>query len=210
MAEGFYYTAAADDCIMSIANRFGFLWKTIWNHPENTGLRKLRKEPNVLLEGDQVFIPELRTRDFSRGTEARHKFRRKGVPERVRFHFLEDGKPRSDVSYVLIVEGRSFKGRTDANGYLEALVPPGARSGTLVLGEGDDAEKYELQLGRMDPVSEMSGACMRLESLGFDCGEDKEKGFADALKSFQLWKGMEPTGELDNTTQQALLKAFEC
>jgi hypothetical protein len=62
MEDGFFYTAGDDDCILSLAAWYGFLWQTIWNHPQNSDLHKLRKHPNVLFAGDRVFIPYRRLR----------------------------------------------------------------------------------------------------------------------------------------------------
>ncbi len=208
-----YYTVEHDDCVLDVAYRHGFHWKTIWNHSKNAPLRDLRKEPNVLLAGDQVFIPEPQLRFESRNTEKRHTFRRKGIPARARFRFLDGGEPRKDVPYILTIDGKSVTGRTDADGALEVAVPPDARHGTLVLSVGDEAEHYELALGRMDPVSEIRGACMRLQSLGFissDDDEDEEACLVGALQSFQQAKGLEITGKLDEKTKHELQKAFGC
>jgi hypothetical protein len=42
----------------SIAAESGFSWEFLWARPQNQQLRALRKNPNVLMEGDEVFIPE--------------------------------------------------------------------------------------------------------------------------------------------------------
>lgn len=74
------YTVQQGDCILSITHERGFHWETIWNHSSNSALKTLRKNPNVLMEGDVVHIPDLRLKQESGGTEQKHKFKLKGVP----------------------------------------------------------------------------------------------------------------------------------
>ena len=51
--------AIADgDSVESVALDNGLFWQSVWNHPENAALRKLRKDqPNILEEEDQLFLP---------------------------------------------------------------------------------------------------------------------------------------------------------
>ena len=58
-------TISLGDSIPSLAKDNGFFPDTIWNHPQNAGLRSKRKSQNQLYPGDEVFIPELR-----KGTDA--------------------------------------------------------------------------------------------------------------------------------------------
>ena len=52
-------TVGSDDSILSIAKQNGFYWSTLWNHPKNSQLKSLRKKPEVLQEGDQVYVPKI-------------------------------------------------------------------------------------------------------------------------------------------------------
>ena len=67
------YVAKAGDCLTSIAFEHGFDWKTLWNHPNNAKLRDARKDPNVLLAGDVVHIPERNPKQLTLATGQRHK-----------------------------------------------------------------------------------------------------------------------------------------
>ena len=48
------------DCMASIGEQYGFHWETLWDLAENADLKKNRKNPNVLFEGDEVTIPDKR------------------------------------------------------------------------------------------------------------------------------------------------------
>jgi hypothetical protein len=126
------------DCISSIAVENGFFWKTLWEHANNRDLREARHDPNVLLPGDRVFVPEKRLRDESGATEQRHRFRKKGEPAKLRLHLLESGSPRANQPYTLAIDGKLFSGSTDGDGRLECTIPPNAKRGRLLVGESHD------------------------------------------------------------------------
>lgn len=208
--EGEYYTAKANDCMSSIADLYGFFWKTLWFHSQNQALRRLRKNPNVLLENDQVWIPAKQTRWESKNTDARHKFVLLGVPTKFRIRFADSGKPRANVPYVLTVDGAIFTGSTDSNGKIEHAIPPNAQQGTLVLGQGDQTEIFNLDLGALAPVSEPAGAIARIRSLGYHCAIDDKEGLTQALRSFQAENHLQVSGKLDASTQSKLTQVFGC
>lgn len=208
--EGDYYNANDDDCISSIADQYGFFWKTLWLHPQNKDLRTLRKNPNVLLKGDQVFVPPKELKQEERPTEGRHTFVRKGIPSLLRLRFTKSGEARANLPYILIIDGSSTRGSTDGDGRIEVPIPPRAQQGTLILGEGKEAQHHTLDLGMMNPVDEPDGAIKRLESLGYDCGLDKETGLSQALKSFQADNGIPLSGDLDTATQNKLSQLYGC
>ena len=151
--EGEYYSAKVDDCMSSIASQFGFFWETLWFHPKNGDLRKLRKNPNVLLEDDQVWIPQKQIKQVEAPVDALHTFQVKGVTTMFRLRFTDSGKPRANIPYVLTIDGNLFTGSTDSDGKIEVPIPPNAQEGTLVLGQGKEAKTYTLDLGSIAPVS---------------------------------------------------------
>jgi hypothetical protein len=202
------YEVQQGDCIESIAFEHGHFWETIWNHPDNQQLKSLRRDPNVLLAGDKVFVPDLRPKDESGATEQRHSFKRKGVPSKLRIVLKdENDQPRADVPYTLEIDGQLFSGQTDGQGGLQHRIPPDAKQGKLTIGTGDEAEEHELQLGHIDPITEVSGVQARLNNLGFDSGAiDGELGpqTKDAIRAFQAEYGLPVTGEPDQATRDKL------
>lgn len=87
------HTIEPGDCFESIALQYGFFAETLWNHADNTDLRDLRKDRNILMSGDVVHVPDLDVQDQTAATEQRHRFRRKGVPARLRMKFLRPKPP---------------------------------------------------------------------------------------------------------------------
>ncbi len=119
----------------SIAKETGFLWRTLWNLPDNAQLKGLRQDPNALLPGDVVVIPALRAKEVSKATDQTHQFVRKGDPCRLKLHLLRsDGRPRANLTYTLQLDGAPFaEGETDADGYVEHFLPATAREAALLL-----------------------------------------------------------------------------
>ena len=84
------YQVKQGDCISSIAYEHGFFPDTIWNHPDNAELKRLRKEMNLLEVGDIVKIPEKVEKKESIATEQEHRFVKKGVPAKLRMKILKE------------------------------------------------------------------------------------------------------------------------
>ena len=157
------YTVQEGDCFLSIAYQRGFFWETLWNLPDNAGLRDARQDPGELLVGDRVMIPDLRIKKVPASTDARHQFVKRGVPAKLRLVVEYEDMPVSNKDYVLVVDGSTRKGKTDEQGFLEISIPPNAAEGFLEV----DGLRFDLQLGALDPHSEDVGIQHRLATLGF-------------------------------------------
>ena len=114
------YEVVSGDCIDSIALRHGLFPETLWNHSSNAELKKSRKDPNVLFPGDKLFIPDIRLKQVDSPTEKKQRFRRKGVPAKLKLRFLKakDTPPKAEESQA--------SGDDDCSSYSEsaAAAPP--------------------------------------------------------------------------------------
>ncbi|MBN1766856.1 MAG: peptidoglycan-binding protein [Sedimentisphaerales bacterium] len=205
MAE---HTVKQGDCIASIAMKYGFWGKTLWNLSENSELKKIRKDPNILLPGDTVFIPEKEIKEESCETEKKHRFRRKGVPEKLRIVLKVEGEPRADAKCHILIDGRLTEDVTDSEGRLTIAIPPNAQKGKVTLVDG--GEEFELDLGGLDPITEITGVQARLANLGFDLDvtghmDQKTK---DAIKEFQRRHDLTVTDELNDDLRNKLKEVF--
>jgi N-acetylmuramoyl-L-alanine amidase len=203
MAQGKRYRVKQGDCISSIADENGLFWESIWQHAENSGLRDLRGDPNVLVAGDKVFIPDKVTKEESCAVDQSHKFTKLGVPAKLNLQILDNHQVQANEPFELMVDGVTYTGTTDGDGRLEQSIGPSAQNARLTL--TNSGRIYELELGGMDPVTESEGVKARLENLGFDTSGDEEK-LIQAIKRFQLNQNLKVTGEVDDATQAKLVE----
>lgn len=224
------YIVREGDCMSSIAKDSGHFWGTLWNAPENEELREVRKNPNTLLPGDKVFIPELRPKEEACETEARHRFIRRGEPAKLRLRLVrgpsqflpdnDDGvppgklaqdQPWANVPYKLVVDGRTFEGTSDGDGWIEVNIPGNATKGKLLLHPGEPEEiEMPVELGQLAPISELKGVMQRLENLGLRSGNPGTYRMTpevrEAVRKFQQQHGLPATGELSDETRQKLVE----
>jgi N-acetylmuramoyl-L-alanine amidase len=204
------HNVSQGDCFLSIADKYGFFWETLWNHPRNAELKKARKDPAILYPGDVVFVPDKQEKVVSKSTGQMYKFKMKNVPAKLNVRFLDDeDKPRANLKYVLDIDGKEFKGTTDGNGAINVSIPPGAKSGTIVF--EDEDEEYDLFLGYLDPIEKLTGVQARLKGLGYYDGETSDEMNPEteqAIKDFQEANKMEITGQLDDSLRNKLKSVY--
>lgn len=200
------YSVVQGECLSSIALETGFFYETLWNHAGNSALKQKRKSPHVLLEGDKVHVPEVRLKEENGATEKRHRFRRRGVPSRLKLQVKDHlGKPRAGAAFLLDVDGNKQSGKLDGNGFLDVAISPNARRANLNVENGQ--EEFDLTLGGTDPISELTGVQHRLNNLGYACGfpdGEMNEQTVMALIKFQQENGLEDTGEPDAPTRDKL------
>lgn len=207
------YTVKQGDCLSSIAQQTGHLWTTIWNHPSNSELKKIRKDPNVLLPGDQLFIPELATKKYDCATDACHTFELKTSPIKLRLQFFKEGKPRAQERFSIDIDGRAVaEGKLDQQGGLEVPISPNAEAAHVLVGDGQNATEHAFVLGGVDPITEVSGIQQRLRNLGFNCepSGQLDEMTRSALSLFQRMNGLQTSGESDESTRNKLLQVHGC
>ena len=154
----------SDDSILSIAKANGFWWSTVWNHPHNADLKTLRKTPEVLQEGDKVYVPKPEPKKESKPNEARHKFKLKGEQAKFKIRLMRMDEARANEDYTLVIDGTIKTGKTDGNGMIETDIPNDAKGGVLKLQGGK--EEYPITIGRLGP----GGLARRRAATAFQPG----------------------------------------
>lgn len=200
------YVVKPGDCLSSIAYDHGFFWETLWNDAANAALREVRQDPYVLLPGDRVTIPEKRRKDEDLAPEQRHRFKRLGTPETLVMTFRTGGQPRANQPYELYLDDKLAKSDvTDPNGRVELPIPPDAKEGRIRFPQTGD--EYVLDLGHLDPLTEVSGVQGRLRNLGLYEGPldgQPSPELTAAVRSFQRSQQLEPDGQLNDETRAKL------
>ncbi len=211
------YTVKKGDTLISIAHDHNFQnWETIWNDDQNKELRE-KRDPQVLAEGDKVFVPEKKPKEFRIQTGKRHVF----VAQTLKAEFRtvvkdEYGQPLANTRFELKIEGdgvptETLSGMTAEDGQIDLRIHPKASKGNLkvfVDPANDRDLTWNLNLGNLDPIDKLSGIKARLTNLGFLCGaidEEQNEETTKALKSFQIVNRLEVTGIANNETKKMLM-----
>ena len=206
-----YHNVKQGDCFLSVASAYGMAWEYIWNHTNNSELRKRRGNPTILLPGDQVFIPDMDSKEVGSVTNQTHRFRKKDTPALLILRLKRNGKIFDSKPYTLIIDGETFEGETDSDGRIDMAIPPDANRGQLLLSTG--SESYDLVLGGLDPVDEVSGVQARLHNLGLAPGPiDGIPGplTKAAVQKFQQQVGAKVDGIVGPETRKYLEDEYGC
>jgi N-acetylmuramoyl-L-alanine amidase len=213
------HTVQLGDCLSSIARQYDFVdWKTIYNDDGNAALRGTRLNPNVLLPGDPVVVPDKGTKQAACQTDKRHTFTLLRKDTHLRIVLRDnDGRPLAGKKYNLAVGDSMFDASLGADGMVDQVIPADAVTGTLTVWsddvDPDNSDVWTLNLGCLAPVEKLSGVQSRLNNLGFDCGAvDDINGprTKAAVMAFQKSKGLEIDGIPGTQTQAALRQAHGC
>ncbi|MBN1766859.1 MAG: LysM peptidoglycan-binding domain-containing protein [Sedimentisphaerales bacterium] len=199
------HTVKQGECITSIADKYGLFWETVWNHAENAELKQQRQDPNILQPGDVIHIPDKEVKEEDCATEQKHRFRKKGIPAKLKVRIMADNEPLPDKPYSLYIDDRLVcEGTTDGDGFIEASIPPNAREGEIRVGEGDNRLIFPVSLGTVNPIDTDEGVAGRLHDLGYPADEDIQA----AIQGFQQDNDLEPTGEMNDETRDKLREVF--
>lgn len=147
------------ECIIHLAEEYGFHPDTIWSEKKNSELRDRRQDPACLVEGDKVVIPAMTVKTEKVETGMHYTVKRKGVPEVLSVELLDDNlKPLANTRYILkfktdtgrVIEDRS--GTTDAKGFLTERIPADAVSGEAILDDPEGPMRVEFEFGSVKPI----------------------------------------------------------
>lgn len=193
------------ECLSSIAARYGFTWRALWDAPENKALRDERRDPNILMPGDAVHVPDRVQKSEPSQTAKRHVFKVRLEKATLHLRLVGSLEPLASEPYTLTIGREKIEGETDGEGKIEARVPADLTTATLILPKR--RQRYTLAIGRLDPADTASGAKARLKNLRLYEGEVDgalDEGAAAAIAAFQRAKGLEADGELTDKTVSAL------
>jgi len=208
-----HHTVQQGDWLAKIARQYGFRdWRTIYNHPDNTELRRLRPNPNLLYPGDRIYIPEKEIGEVTCATEIRHRFQLRSQRESLSIRIwpstnpIDKNSPRpaKAMEYRLTIGSHEFRGETNQEGLLQiAPLPPHASEGVLeVMGY-----RLRILIGHLDPVDEITGVQARLNQLGYDAGTvDGLLGprTKAAISAFQALNDLEVDGMPNRQTKEKI------
>jgi hypothetical protein len=206
------YTVQQGDTLTGIADQFRLAtWRRIYDHPQNAAFRRKRPNPDLLFPGDVLYVPDLEEPEYSRATDAKHKFRFKKPAQMLRVAVEDmEGKRLADRPYTLVIDGEVSKGTTDARAMIEKKIPVDAKKGVLKVGD----YRWTLAIGHLNPLDPdtpdggVSGAQGRLRNLGYPVGPvDGISGAKTqaSLRYFQADEHLPETGELDAATRAKLI-----
>jgi hypothetical protein len=188
-------------------------YRTLWDHASNKDLASKRKNPNILLPGDVVNLPNPAPKTEKVPTEKVSKFVA-ASRDQLDFRVVlldENNQPLKGLKCQFLEEGR--EATSDGSGVLERLeLSPRFELGVLRF---DYREKvrlaFAIAVGHLDPLDTPSGIQERLSNLGYYAGEI---GYADedavalkcAIEEFELENGLTPKGDPASATMQDKLK----
>jgi hypothetical protein len=213
---GVHYTVRQGDCLSSIAKKWGFTaYETIYQDPGNAAFREKRPNPNIIFPGDILYIPDRSVKEIPCATDQLHCFSMNREKVYLRLCLQDDlHQPFANAKYRLRVEGEWYEGATDSAGMVLQEIPPDAVDGEITVfpladDPSDEGYTFQLKLGHLDPIDEVSGVDGRLVNLGFGPTDTENPAWSDddrveALKTFQDRFGLEITGQADDATRDKL------
>jgi hypothetical protein len=156
-----------------IAARNGFSsFKTLWHHPRNAELRKLRQNPNVLFAGDRLFIPDREVKEEARATDLRHRFVL--ATELLELHVrIFDHGFRSLRGAATLAVGLEKTQMAQKGEVFEAPLRPDVESAVLAFPISETERQRRsipVEPGRLDPIDTLPGQQQRLNNLGYFAG----------------------------------------
>ena len=204
--------------LSSIADQYGFTdYAVLWNDANNATLKQQRVNPNVLLAGDNVYIPDKQAKDESGATTQRHIFNLKQTPLMLRIIF-EDAyeKPVANAPVTLYLGSDKTSLTSDGTGKFQQQITPTTTAGTVVLGTADTPfqdEQLQIGVGELDPIDSLSGQAARLNNLGYFAGNPAtadDAQFESAVEEFQCDQSIPVDGDPGPQTQAKLKQVYGC
>ncbi len=205
----------AGEGLASIAEANGHFWQYLWDHPDNAALKQARGHAEILLPGDKLTVPPIRPRTQAAAVGQLHRFRRKGVPARLRVVTRDaEGRALASKAYELRTDTDVIHGTTGPDGEVDEFVAPQTREVTLVVTVDEPGQPHtitwNIRMGQVEPAATEEGIAARLENLGYAApqgapGHDIAE-LTTAIERFQHDADLDVTGEIDDATSDALVE----
>lgn len=207
------HTVDLSEHIAKIIFDLGFYdCESIWNDSNNTQLKDLRENGNILLPGDELYYPDKEQRSETSETEHKHCFTRKLAKLNLRIVVRDFcGQPLKKEVCDLILGNETVSLTTDKNGLIEHDIHPTLKHAKLLVPSLN--AKFALIIGAMDPINTETGQRARLNNMGYFSGYSDEDGhqLTWAIEEFQFENKIKPlTGTMDEETQTALKEKYGC
>jgi len=212
------HVVRAGEHLPGIAHQYGFYdYLAVWDHPENAGLKKQRKDPMVLAPDDRVYIPDKIPKQVSGGTGRSFRFVIKRTKLKLRLVVCGwDRKPLGGADVTLTGSGPELDMALGDDGLVEQDIPADAGTAELHVapGEKNGVElAWQIRIGHLDPVDIESGLMARLRNLGYYrpvSADDEAVERRSAIEEFQCDQGLRVSGDPDAETQSKLLEIHGC
>lgn len=202
------YVIRQGDYLTQLAHRMGFDADAVWNDEGNRELRDRRPDRDVLRPGDVLQVPAAAPPGLDLSPHTSNSF--KATIPRVEVRLtLRDVEGHAYASEPFCVHGppQPVHGTTDGDGCAVLSVPINLPEVQLVLER--PGRVFRVRVGHLDPIGELSGVRQRLAHLDHLVPltmetDDEDVRLRRAVESFQRARGLDVTGDLDDSTRQAL------
>ena len=156
-----------DEHISGITADYGFSdFHLIWDDAKNAKLKE-RRDPHVLLPGDEIFIPQKILKNEDGATTKIHTFQVNDVPLFLRLRILdinETAVKSAPYKLKLDIEDPARAGSTDGDGILTEKISPRVVDAALTVTEtippvkkGGSPEtedlKFDVKVGHLNPIT---------------------------------------------------------
>lgn len=189
--------------ILSLAYQEKMPWEKIWNDSHNKELRDSREnDPDLLLPGDIVTIPDFEPKEVDGETEEKHRFRCVTLKRGLYLELVRaNGELLQNHTYRLTVGKKIYEG--DCSEPIDIDLPMEAKSGLLTVlnDEGIEVDNEELKFDYLDPIVDskksVTGLQARLNNLGYFAGDvdGQFEEITEAIRQFQSDNGVAATGK---------------
>jgi hypothetical protein len=207
------YIVRPGDYLTQLAYRFGFNADEVWQDAKNAKLKDLRPNPDILVPGDILFIPDAPAENLPIQSGTTNPYVADVPHVEVVLIFMEGDKPMAnepcEIGGLGEADPTASPPSTDGDGKLTLNVPVLVREVSVRFPKKRNRD-YLFHVGDMDPITETSGVRKRLCNLGYlprvpdDTTEEDDEHLKQVLAFFQSNNGLNPTGEIDDPTRQIL------